>query len=838
MKSSVYGAGAAAYAVAAALSISVAGPHRAYASPSPYAMAQSGDISVSLLSPAPHTSFTGAKPVEIDAFYQSNETNQITEVDLYIDGVKAAAKALTTPESRGVISFLIDASALSPGGHNIVVRATAADAEVVSVKGSFVYVEALNTVPDAGLPTEGGDASGAPDLSITSPISDSRVEGTVRISVSAHDPNGGNPYVSYFVDRQFKTLRNYPPYDFIWDTTNLPNGLHTVEIYAYNDAQNVGPAKILRLYVNNPGGFTGIRTDLKDGISPMPAKIAAPILRHKTQKAVARIVAKPKTIAPLLPAAAVKPKTIAPLVPVAAVKPKTIAPVLPVLTANPKTIAPVLPVVAARHIKPVLAPPTLAITRTSIKAAQTLPIIDQSEAVSMAGQIGAVTQPKVTTPVSAAPAPQKTILAPARLSHVNITLDNSGDSTEIAQSNNTIGSSFEPALSSPFKTAKPIAAAKATPKTTLAPPVLAQATPQTSISPKAIKPSMEIASIHIPQDTLSSPFLIAPHVAPAIVKPTTIKPVMVHKTVAPVAVKPVVTHTTIAPVTVKPVVTHPVIAPVTVKPVVSHPVIAPVAVKPVVSHPVIAPVVVKPVVAHHAVAPAELKPVILHTTINHIAAKPVVAHRNIAPITLRPVISQIDLKPVALKPVILHLNVKPSSLRPMFMVSIPDSELNAMFPAIHSTKSVKASGPIEVQATEIRHIRVHIAATPQLINMLRCKGEMAVIIGDRVVHLDRPLTTKGSMLFGPLRQIFEFEGGELTWESSTQTVTGHSPARDITLQIGSRTAQINEKEVSLPGTPYLQRGRTMVPMQILPDVLNANMKYDPTNGHILITSKN
>jgi len=155
-----------------------------------------------------------------------------------------------------------------------------------------------------------------------------------------------------------------------------------------------------------------------------------------------------------------------------------------------------------------------------------------------------------------------------------------------------------------------------------------------------------------------------------------------------------------------------------------------------------------------------------------------------------------------------------------------------------TTVKIKASAPMHVNATEIKRISVHIAATPALMSMLRCKGEMAVIIGGQTVHLDRPLAARGSILFGPLRQIFEFEGGELTWTASSQTVTGHSPTRDLSLHIGSKNAQVNQKDVTLPGAPYLQRGRTMVPMEILPEVLNANMKYDPSNGHLLITSKN
>ena len=159
MKTSIHGVTVAAAALAAALSVTVAGPHRAYAAPT---AVTEGDLGITLLSPAPHSTFSGAKPVEIDAFYQGTDTNQITEVDLYIDGVRAASKSLTAPEERGVISFLVDSSALAGGAHSIVVRAVAADAEVISVKGSFTYQDSSASNDDAGLPTVGGDPTGAP----------------------------------------------------------------------------------------------------------------------------------------------------------------------------------------------------------------------------------------------------------------------------------------------------------------------------------------------------------------------------------------------------------------------------------------------------------------------------------------------------------------------------------------------------------------------------------------------------------------------------------------------------------------------------------------------------
>ena len=243
MKSSAKGFTAQALALAAALGLSISGPHRAQAAPAhPVVQAECGP-EITILNPAPQTSFSGVKPVEISAFYQGSSANQIVALELYVDGTKAAQKVLDNPETRGVVSFLVDASALTPGDHQIVVRATAADAEVTSAKTSFTFevpapaptednAADTNSVPD--------DPMGPPRLSIENPAKDGSVQGSVKIKVKAVDPSGKAPYVSLFIDREWKSLRNYAPYEFTWDTTTYANGYHTLEAFGYTDDQTVG----------------------------------------------------------------------------------------------------------------------------------------------------------------------------------------------------------------------------------------------------------------------------------------------------------------------------------------------------------------------------------------------------------------------------------------------------------------------------------------------------------------------------------------------------------------------------------------------------------------------
>ena len=118
---------------------SLVGPHRAYAAPHQLAAPGASDLGVTILSPDPHVPLAGVKPVEISAFYQGSPANQIIAIELFIDGAKAATKTLDAPETRGVVSFLVDAGQISAGTHQIVMRATAADQEVQSAKSRFTF---------------------------------------------------------------------------------------------------------------------------------------------------------------------------------------------------------------------------------------------------------------------------------------------------------------------------------------------------------------------------------------------------------------------------------------------------------------------------------------------------------------------------------------------------------------------------------------------------------------------------------------------------------------------------------------------------------------------------
>ncbi len=591
MKPSASVFSAQALALAATFGLSLTGPHRALAAPvAPIAQSDSG-IAVTILSPVPRTTFSGVKPVEISAFYQGSSSNQIVTLELYVDGVKAAQKTLETPETRGVVSFLVDASALTGGVHRIVVRATGADAEVVSAKGSFIF-----EAPAAEEAAPVATPAGPPRLSIESLSSDGKVEGIVKIRIHADDASGKAPYVSLFIDRAFKTLRNYAPYEFEWDTTAYPNGPHTIEAFGYNDAQEVGHAQPLRVIINNPGGRTERRTDLQDAPKTAVLPHAAPVPAHA--------------------APAVKPRRMK-----AAALARRPAPAL--LAALPPTRARH----QAAHRQQMarlfdLAQKSLILTGTPELSN---PFRDDAAAPAMPA-----VQPKTMTPLTGfKPMPVKPLVMEAP--------------------------------------AAPMAEA------------LLAGTPNASPALPSAPHLLQMASSKLAGTGLSSPFLVAPHV-------------------------------------------------------------------------------------------------------------------------------------------------------PSMKATV--STLTRLGP---SQRIVRVTRPLHASALRQS---VHVAHFGASLDWLRAAGQTSLQFNSTRLPLERPLSAQGSVLFGPLRQIFEEGGGSLMWQARTGVVIAHSQSKDISLTMGQKTATVNNAAVALDAAPYVNQGRTMVPLSFLKAAMDVDVQYDAATGHLLVTSKN
>ena len=602
MKFSIKGLTGAATLLAAALGLNLLGPHRAYSAPGSLTQPGESDLGVTILSPDPRVPLEGLRPVEISAFYQGSPGNQIVAIELYLDGIKAASKSLDVPETRGVVSFLVDAGQLSAGTHKIVVRATSADQEVKSARSAFVFgmgsggSQPLSSEQPSGIsafasPTRPAISSGgAPSLRMINPSEDGKVRGVVTLHLEATDASGKSPYVSLFIDKTFKTLRNYAPYEFEWDTTAYPNGYHTIEAYGYNDSPNVGHSKTIRLYVNNEGGNTSIRHDLLDGAAKPTAVRAAKSMAAVTPR---KVLGRP--------APQRRPALLATIQPA----PRAEASTRAILRQMAKAEA------AALHFGPLnFASPNAAAQLSSPFVAE--------------------------TPV------KKPLQAPKQ--------------------------NFKPMPVAATATVKPITVDPNT--ATLA------AVPVKRLTAKRMRIT-QMATLRLPSSALASPFLVTPHAAPAAAMPR---------------------------------------------------------------------------------------------------------------IQIGSYFAEVHLARAAIKPVL-----------------------------------------------KMHPLRVHFPSS--MGSLLRSVGQTSVLFNHTTVKLDRPLSVQNSILFSPLRQIFESGGGTLTWQARTGTVHAKNATKDILITIGKSQAQINSKTVDLDGKPYLLTGRTMVPLSFVTAAMDADVQYDAATGHLMITSR-
>ncbi|MDQ2686553.1 MAG: stalk domain-containing protein, partial [Armatimonadota bacterium] len=420
------------------------------------------------------------------------------------------------------------------------------------------------------LPVNSGASLGSPRVSIEDPSVSGQVQGKVTIRMKAEDPSGKPPYVSLFVDRKFKTLRNYAPYEFEWDTTQYPNGYHTIDAFGYNDAQDVGHAHSMRVLVNNPGGQTQRRTDLQDAPKAADAAVAEAPVKP------ARVKAAPALRRP-----------------------------------TPAMLAQATPTASAKRAQP-----------KSQKIAR-LPEALPQEAMALQGQ---------------------------------------------------------PALGDPF----------------VQMPVMV--TPAKSATPtNGFKPLMAVAPTAHARAASGTYLLHAKLGLPSVALPTPVQ-------------------TAVRLPSIK----------------------------------------------------ASVK------TMETVAAKR----------TLR--------------------------------VSFPTAK---------------------VHASHAQALMPHtIHATSQL-SWLHAAGQKTLMFNSTRLPLERPLTAKGSVMFGPLRQIFESGGGSLMWQSRTGVVTARSKDKNVSLAIGQKNARVNDTSVTLDSAPYINQGRTMIPLSFLKAAMDVNVQYDEATGHLLVTSK-
>jgi LysM repeat protein len=219
---------------------------------------QPGGLKLQVIAPDP--SSIGDR-MSLDVSYRGGS---VEAVEVYLDGALVAKRQLGAALTHGVITFTLETMLLTEGNHDLLIKAFGPD-------GRSVEAPARIRIP-------------GPDLSapvrIAYPQNGITVSGVVPIRVKVDpDLQRQKPYVTFFINRELKVLRNFPPYEYNWDTTKYANGWHVLEAWTQSaDMAEPYKSRPVNVSVNNSGGLTQRQTTIEDlrPASPKPSEAVKP----------------------------------------------------------------------------------------------------------------------------------------------------------------------------------------------------------------------------------------------------------------------------------------------------------------------------------------------------------------------------------------------------------------------------------------------------------------------------------------------------------------------------------------------------------------------------------
>jgi hypothetical protein len=131
------------------------------------------------------------------------------------------------------------------------------------------------------------------------------------------------------------------------------------------------------------------------------------------------------------------------------------------------------------------------------------------------------------------------------------------------------------------------------------------------------------------------------------------------------------------------------------------------------------------------------------------------------------------------------------------------------------TLSTPVSAPLisNAQAQSYNTTRTYYAAPRVLLN------------GQPLATSVAPLVRNGRTLV-PMRDIFEALGATVVWNQATQEIRAQRGATNIWLQIGNRTARVDQDQKWLDEAPLLYAGSTLVPLRFVSEALGAQVGWN------------
>jgi len=127
---------------------------------------------------------------------------------------------------------------------------------------------------------------------------------------------------------------------------------------------------------------------------------------------------------------------------------------------------------------------------------------------------------------------------------------------------------------------------------------------------------------------------------------------------------------------------------------------------------------------------------------------------------------------------------------------------------------------------------ITIAKGQRLPNM---SGALTIMMNAQPIAFDVAPRIENGIPLTPFRHLFEGAGGSVDWDNLAKELRAEGEGNDVWLKIGNKTARVNKIDVDMEIAPFLERGRTIVPLSFIRESLSVDVQYDPKTGHVLIT---
>ncbi len=184
-------------------------------------------------------------------------------IELRINGESMGTRSADANASSGETTFSINVLNLHDGDNNVEIRLYDKEGHVIGSEKTVI--------------TTDSDTKGPVFLS--TPKVGEDVKGPCEISVG-FGRDFKNSYVSFFIDNQFKSMMNFPPFTYTWDTTRETNGWHEVEAWIVDDTSATYKTRKVRVFVNNPGGHTMRPTTTVAATAPATKPATKPVIKN------------------------------------------------------------------------------------------------------------------------------------------------------------------------------------------------------------------------------------------------------------------------------------------------------------------------------------------------------------------------------------------------------------------------------------------------------------------------------------------------------------------------------------------------------------------------------